>query len=98
MDIKCTILNQIGIISQRSNGWAKEINLVKWFDKEEKFDIREWSPNHDKMGKGITLSEDELLELYELLKIYFNEETVKKDDKNEVKDIRDVLFRNNGEQ
>ena len=98
MDIKCTILNQIGIISQRSNGWAKEINLVQWFDKEEKFDIREWSPGHDKMGKGVTLSEDELLVLYELLKNYFNEETVKKTDQQEIEDIQDVLFKNNEEQ
>ena len=97
MDIKCKIKQQIGILSQRNNGWAKEINLVQWFEKDDKFDIREWSPDHEKMGKGVTLSEDELYSLYELLKDYFNEETVKRSTEVEIRDIQDVLFKNGRE-
>ena len=77
MDINFKIENQIGVFSQRSTGWSKELNLVNWNGKDTKFDIREWNPEYDKIGKGITLSEDELLKLYEMLKIYFHEKTIK---------------------
>lgn len=97
MDIKCSIKKNIGILSQRSNGWAKEVNLVQWFEKDDKFDIREWSPDHEKMSKGITMSEDELFRLYELLKDYFNEETVPRSNNTEIKDIQDVLFKSDRE-
>ena len=49
-------------------GWTKELNLISWNGKRAKYDIREWSPNHEKMGKGITLSGDEVLTLLEALK------------------------------
>ena len=41
-------------------GWRKELNLIKWFDKEPKYDIREWGPEHKQMGKGVTLTYEEL--------------------------------------
>lgn len=62
-DIKFEIINHIGIISEGSKGWKKELNLISWNGREPKYDIRDWDPNHDKMGKGITLSKEELLEL-----------------------------------
>ena len=55
------------MLSTSSSGWAKELNLVSWNDREPKFDVRDWSPDHGKMGKGVTLSRDELLALRELL-------------------------------
>ena len=67
MDINYKIEDRIGIISQRETGWLKELNIVNWNDKGGKFDIREWSPEHDKMGKGITLSDDEFAKLKEIL-------------------------------
>jgi len=39
----------------------KELNLISWNEREPKYDIREWSPDHEKMGKGVTLSEEEIM-------------------------------------
>lgn len=73
MDMEFSIESAIGVLSERSSGWTKEINLISWGGKEAKFDIREWSPDHTKMGKGVTLSEDELFKTYQILKEYFHE-------------------------
>jgi hypothetical protein len=54
-------------LSENAKGWTKEINLISWNDREPKYDIREWSPEHEKMGKGVTLSPDELSALKKLL-------------------------------
>lgn len=59
-EISFEIVEHIGVLSTGSKGWAKELNLVSWNGREPKYDIREWSPEHDKMGKGLTLSKDEL--------------------------------------
>jgi hypothetical protein len=66
-EIKCEIKENIGVLSESAKGWAKELNLVSWNDKEAKFDIREWDPAHEKMGKGITLSKEELIKLRDIL-------------------------------
>ena len=65
--IKYDIEKEIGIISQSSNGWNKELNLVSWNNRESKYDIRDWDENHQKMGKGLTFTREELLSLKELL-------------------------------
>ena len=66
-DIKFKIKENIGILSESSKGWSKELNLVSWNDKEPKYDLREWDPAHEKMGKGMTLTADELKNLSDLL-------------------------------
>lgn len=66
-DIKFEIEKELGVIAESAKGWKKELNLVSWNGKEAKFDLREWSPDHEKMGKGVTLSNDELRALKELL-------------------------------
>jgi Uncharacterized protein conserved in bacteria len=66
-DIKYEIVKTIGILSEGAKGWTKELNLISWNDREPKFDIREWAPDHEKMGKGVTLSNEEILKLKELL-------------------------------
>jgi hypothetical protein len=66
-EIKYEILKNIGVLSKSASGWAKEINLISWNDREPKYDIRDWSADHEKMGKGTTLSVAELLALKELL-------------------------------
>ena len=66
-EIKYEIIKQIGLLSKSASGWAKELNLISWNDREPKYDIREWSPDREKMGKGVTLSKEELLALKELL-------------------------------
>lgn len=66
-DIKYEIEREIGTISESPKGWKKELNLISWNGKDAKYDLRDWAPNHEKMGKGITLSLDELRELKKLL-------------------------------
>jgi hypothetical protein len=66
-EIKYEILKTIGILSTSASGWSKELNLIGWNDREPKYDLRDWSADHEKMGKGVTLSADELSALKELL-------------------------------
>jgi hypothetical protein len=66
-DIKFEIIKKIGVLSKSDKGWAKELNLIRWNDREAKYDIREWSPDGKTMGKGVTLSKEELAVLRELL-------------------------------
>ena len=66
-EIKYEITKQVGVLSKSASGWSKELNLVSWNDREPKYDLRDWSPDHAKMGKGVTLSVEELKALKELL-------------------------------
>ncbi|MGI6008726.1 MAG: YdbC family protein [Methanomethylophilus sp.] len=58
-EFKYEIVEKIAVLSESSKGWTKELNLVSWNEKDPKYDIREWSPDGAKMGKGITLSPEE---------------------------------------
>ncbi len=62
------IKETIAVLSENARGWQKELNLVSWGGREAKYDIREWSPEHDRMGKGVTLSEEEMKALIAALK------------------------------
>ena len=66
-EIKFEIIKKIGVLSKTEKGWAKELNLISWNDRDAKYDIREWSPDHEKMSKGVTLSKEELLAFNPLL-------------------------------
>lgn len=66
-DFTFEITKQIGILSQGKGGWNMELNLVSWSGREPKYDIRSWSPDHQKMGKGITMTKEELATLKTLL-------------------------------
>ena len=66
-EIKFTITKPLGILSEGSKGWQKEINIVCWNERSPKIDIRDWGPDHGKIGKGITLNTEELKKLKELL-------------------------------
>jgi hypothetical protein len=66
-EIKYEIIKTIGVLSKSASGWMKEVNLISWNDREPKYDIRDWSADHSKMGKGVTLSKEELSALKELL-------------------------------
>ena len=66
-EIKFEITKHIGVLSESTKGWRKELNLVSWNGREPKYDIREWSPEHAEMGKGVTLSQDEATALKKLL-------------------------------
>ncbi len=66
-EFKFEIKENISVLSEAPNGWTREINMVSWNDREPKFDIRDWSPDHAKMGKGISLTPDEVAILKETL-------------------------------
>lgn len=66
-EIKYEIIKKMGVLSTSASGWAKELNLISWNDREPKYDLRDWSADHEKMGKGVTLSKEDLLALKELL-------------------------------
>ena len=64
---KYEIFKKLGVISRAGFGWTKELNLISWNDREPKYDLRDWSADGEKMGKGVTLSKEELSALKELL-------------------------------
>ena len=66
-EIKYEIIQTLGVLSTSASGWAKELNLMSWNDRAPKYDLRDWAPDHAKMGKGVTLSKEELLALKEVL-------------------------------
>ncbi|MDO5716953.1 MAG: PC4/YdbC family ssDNA-binding protein [Tissierellia bacterium] len=61
------ILEEMGVFFTSKNGWTKEINMVSWNGSEGKIDIRNWSPDHSRMGKGISLTKEEFQALKELM-------------------------------
>ena len=66
-DIKYDIIKEIGVLSKNAKGWRKELNLISWNGGAAKYDIRDWAPDHEKMGKGTTLTEEEMENLKEIL-------------------------------
>ena len=65
--LKFEIIKNIGVLSESSNGWKKEVNIVSWNGGDPKYDIRSWNQDRTKMGKGVTLSSAEIEKLRELL-------------------------------
>ncbi len=66
-ELKYEVVKELGVLSESPTGWRKEINLVSWNDREPKYDIRDWAPDRAKMGKGVTLTADEVILLRDLL-------------------------------
>lgn len=66
-ELKYEIIETVGVLSESPKGWTKELNLVSWNGRDAKYDLRDWAPNKEKMGKGITLTEEELKSLKSIL-------------------------------
>ncbi len=66
-ELKYEITKHIGVLSENAKGWTKELNMISWNDREPKYDLREWNPDHTRMGKGVTLTEEEVENLTKLL-------------------------------
>ena len=64
-DISCDIKDTIVSIPSDTDGWNVEINLISWNNRDPKYDIRKWNEDHSKSGKGLTLSEDEIVILFQ---------------------------------
>jgi len=57
-DFKFKIVKKIAVISEGANGWNTELNIVKFGDADPKIDVRTWSPDHTRMGKGISFTKE----------------------------------------
>lgn len=66
-EIKYEVVQRIAVLSQRPRGWERQLNLISWNDGEPKYDIRDWSPDGSRMAKGISLTEEELKTLKDIL-------------------------------
>jgi len=66
-ELKYEIKRTVGVLSEGSKGWKKEVNIISWNGRKAKVDIRDWNENHEKMSKGITLNKEEVIELRKLL-------------------------------
>ncbi|MFC4024636.1 YdbC family protein [Oceanobacillus longus] len=66
-ELKYEIIETIGVLSESPKGWTKELNLISWNGREPKYDLRDWAPGKEKMGKGVTLSEEELNKLQDVM-------------------------------
>ena len=64
------ITKSLGQLSTSRSGWNREVNLVSWNGAKAKLDIRDWAPDHSKMGKGISLTDEETAILKEMLAEY----------------------------
>ncbi|WKB35600.1 YdbC family protein [Terrilactibacillus sp. S3-3] len=65
--IKYDVIRRIGTLSASAKGWKKELNVISWNGRDPKYDLRDWAPDGEKMGKGVTLSIDDLKALKDLL-------------------------------
>jgi len=68
-DFKFEIKKNLGVLSENSKGWKRELNIISWNNKPAKIDIREWDETHEKMGKGITFSKEEFKGLRDILNL-----------------------------
>ncbi len=66
-DFQYDIVEELGVLSTSAKGWTKELNKISWNGGAPKYDIRDWAPEHEKMGKGVTLNDEEFAALKELL-------------------------------
>ena len=67
-EVTFEIVEEIGVIATHSTGWKKELNLVSWNGGQAKYDIRDWDPGHSRMSRGVTLKEQEMCQIVELLR------------------------------
>ena len=66
-EIKFEIIEQLGVLSEGTKGWKKELNLISWGERDAKYDLRDWDENHEKMTKGLTLTTEEIIKLRDIL-------------------------------
>lgn len=65
------IIEEIGQVGESTaSGWSTRLNLISWNGGKPKLDIRSWNEDMSRMGKGISLSEDDAKDLAGLLNSY----------------------------
>lgn len=60
MNVKCELIEHVATLSTSRSGWTKEVNLIRWNDGAAVYDVRAWSPDHERSSKGVTLTEYEM--------------------------------------
>ena len=71
-EIVYDIVETIGVID--SGNKTLELNRISWNHRAPVFDLRKWDETHEKMGKGVTMNDNDLRGLYDILREYFDEE------------------------
>lgn len=66
-EFKYEITERIAVLSTNTSGWERQLNMVSWNGKEPKYDLRDWAPDGSKMGKGISMTREELVNLKGIL-------------------------------
>lgn len=66
-DFQYEIVEELGVLSESAKGWTKEFNRISWNGGSPKYDIRDWAPEHEKMGKGVTLTDEEAKALFDIM-------------------------------
>ena len=69
-EITFDIVKNIGVLTENKTGWRREINIVSWNGAKPKLDIRDWGPEHQKVGRGLSLNAEEVAILKELIADY----------------------------
>lgn len=63
-DFNYEIVKHVAVLSEKNGGWNRELNLVSWNGGQPKYDIRDWSFDHKRMGKGVSLTKSEMMNLF----------------------------------
>ena len=67
-DFSFQIVEDLGTIGEpTASGWETRLRKVSWNGRDPKYDIRAWSPDDSKMGKGISFSDDEFEDLKNII-------------------------------
>lgn len=76
-DFKYEVLEEISELGKVTpSGWGKVLTLTKFGENSAKLDIRSWNEDFSRMGKGISLSNDEAKDLFNALGIYLLREGI----------------------
>ena len=75
-NITFEIKEHLGVIGKRDSNWTRELNVISWNGAAPKYDIRDWDEHHEKMSRGITLSQWEMRKMVDLYVSRNNERAV----------------------
>jgi hypothetical protein len=66
-EITKELQHNFGSISTSAAGWTTDLTLTSWNGAAAKYDLRPWSPDGTRVGKGITMTKQEVRALRDLL-------------------------------
>lgn len=78
-DIVFEVKEHLGVINKYTTGWTKELNLISWNGQPPKYDVRDWSPDHERMSRGVTLHYRELRKIVDFFLKSSNRRIIEKE-------------------